>query len=169
MDLGDLSSSTFKTFYDEASSRPTMEDKRRTIEFIKATTRKLQIAKNLQIHYTELLYDNEVVVDRLGSDEFGGNNNYHWMSLALRASTYQTAYHLIYRYQILLMRDLLRARESLGLTLSHEARMEFMNQTMSLREDAPNIHELFLYTNNMEEVEESANFVPLQCLWRSTD
>lgn len=170
MDLGDLNYSNFKTFYDETSSSPaTVEDRTRVVEFIKATTRKLQIAKNLQRHYTELLYDIEVLVDRLESDELGGKNNYHWTSLSFRASSYQTAYHLIYRYQIVLMRDLLRARESLGLPLSQEAWMEFMNQTMSLREDAPNIHELFLYTNNMEEVEETAEVVPLQCLWRSSD
>ncbi|MCP4264529.1 MAG: hypothetical protein GY777_02965 [Candidatus Brocadiaceae bacterium] len=73
MDLGDLNYSNFKTFYDETSSSPaTVEDRTRVVEFIKATTRKLQIAKNLQRHYTELLDDIEVLVDCLESDGLGG-------------------------------------------------------------------------------------------------
>lgn len=168
--MGDLSYSTFKTFYgNETTLCPTMEDRMRVFEFIKVTTRKLQIAKNLQRHYTELLHDTEVVVSRMESDELGGKNKCNWTSIACRASSYQTAYHLIYRYQVALMRDLLRARESLGLPLSQEAWVEFMNQYMSMREDAPNIHDLFLYTNNMEEIEETAEVLPLQCLWRPTD
>ena len=168
MDLGDLAHSTFMTFLEDPKILcATLADRRRVNDFIKKANMKLALSQRLQEHCTQLLYDTEVKLSRMEPDKFGAN----YTSLACRATNYQTASHLIYRYQLVLMRDMVRAKERLGLSMGQGALTDLADRVVSLRLDAPNVHDMFVTTNNMQDVVPTSDSdePPLSFLWRPTD
>ena len=170
MDLGDLAHSTFMTFLEDPKILcPTLADKRRVSDFIKKANMKLALTERLQEHCTQLLTDTEVKLSRMEPDEFGAN----YTSLASRATNYQTVSHLIYRYQLVLMRDLVRAKKRLGLSMGQGALTDLAErfESLTLREDAPNVHDMFVTTNNMQDVVPTTDLdePPLSFLWRPSD
>ena len=106
-------------------------------EFIKTTRKKLEIIQNLQTHYTQLVHDNEVLASRMEPDQLCRSRTH----LACRSTSLQTMSHLVCRYQMILMRDYMKAREYLGIPMSQEAWTAFSDQA----EEA---------SNNIQKIEE---------------
>lgn len=171
MDLGNLRSVSFTTI-DEVleiyASKPIPQMRNQVTKQLLRTQAKLLLSQQAQKILTEQLQSAEVMRKRLG---LGSSNiaNHH---VVIKISALTTSQHLMRRYQLVLLRDMMRMKHALGLSVRSQLWENWYRNESDLQSEAPNVHNLFLWSLDVGEHDANAEvLVPLNrfTLWRPNE
>lgn len=155
MDYGGALSCSFSTYVEDVSGDVTAAASRseaqRLHQYVLNTNVKLLTVADLQRVLKGRLADTELLSETAeASLECPGASRL----LSLQLVHLRTVMHLLYRYQLLLIRDLMRAESRLGRPPSPEVWRDWYANEAALRSHAPNVHDAFLWTFNLPHPED---------------
>ena len=171
MDLGNLRSVSFTTL-DEVlevhTAKPLAQMRNQVTKQLLATQAKLLVSQQAQKSLTGQLQSAEVMRQRLGL----GSSNIANHPVVMRISSLTTTQHLIKRYQLVLLRDMMRMKHALGLSVRPQLWENWYRNESDLQSEAPNVHNLFLWS--LDSVDQDTNEEVLMSLnrftpWRPTE
>ena len=146
MDLGDLSFVSFTTLDEDlefqACRTPGPQVTDQLYQQLLATQAKLHIHHRFQRVLAGQIRDAEVVKNRLGLSSFNVANH----PLVVKLSSLTTTQHLLRRYQLVLLRDMMRMKQALGINVRPRRWESWCRHEAHLQREAPNVHDLFLWT-----------------------
>lgn len=171
MDLGNLRSVSFTTL-DEVleiyASKPLPQMRNQVTKQLLTTQAKLLISQQAQKSLTEQLQSAEVMRKRLGL----GSSNIANHPVVMKISALTTSQHLMRRYQLVLLRDMMRMKHALGLSVRPQLWENWYHNESDLQSEAPNVHNLFLWSLDVGEHDTNTEvLVPLNrfTLWRPNE
>lgn len=171
MDLGNLRSVSFTTL-DEVleiyASKPLPQMRNQVTKQLLTTQAKLLISQQAQKSLTEQLQSAEVMRKRLGL----GSSNIANHPVVMKISALTTSQHLMRRYQLVLLRDMMRMKHALGLSVRPQLWENWYRNESDLQSEAPNVHNLFLWSLDVGEHDTNTEvLVPLNrfTLWRPNE
>ena len=91
------------------------------------------------------------------------NNNH---PLGLRVAVLSTSLQALRRYQIILLKDLLILRRYLGGHVSPRMWQTWVLQRNQLEQEVPNVHDLFLWSVDVQEVYSTRDQIMFVTPWR---
>ena len=103
------------------------------------------------------IWDNTIYQARLGLSSSNIAN--HPMVMKLSALT--TTHHLLKRYQLVILRDMMRMKQALGTNVRPRLWESWYRNEVDLRNESPNVHNLFLWSLERLENEENADMLPV--------
>lgn len=155
MDYGGLLSCSFSTYVenvsDDVTAAASLSESQRLYQYVLNTNFKLLTTVKLQKALKERLADIELLSET-AERSLGCPGASRLLSLQL--THLKTVLHLMYRYQLLLIRDLMRAESRLGRPPSPEVWRDWYANEAALRSHAPNVHDAFLWTFNLPHPED---------------
>ena len=180
MDFGILSS--FTTFTSHHFKQPLNTEERITLhQDAETTLKKLEVAHSLhKVLIAQLLETNALLTS------INARNSVHndmedievdplnqleelrrgCSPLAGRLATLQTFLHIARRYQLVLVRDLLQLKASLGIALQPELWTNLDTAVRMVTEDPPNVHDLYLWSSRTTEQQTREPMRENVALWR---
>ena len=171
MDLGDLTSVSFTTL-DEVlgihASKPLPQMRNQVMKQLLITQAKLLISQQSHKSLTEQLRSAEVMRKRLGL----GSSNIANHPVVMRISSLTTSQHLMRRYQLVLLRDMMRMKHAIGLSVRPQLWENWYRNESDLQREAPNVHNLFLWSLDMHDNDDNAEVLMSLnrfTLWRPTE
>ena len=170
MDLGDLTSVSFTTLdeiYEVQSSSPSSQLRIQIIKKLFETQAKVHVSKKILISLDEQLLSAETKRHHLGL----GSSNIANHPVVLRISALATTKHLVKRYQLVLLRDMMRMKHALGQNVRRQMWENWYQTEADLQSKAPNVHNFFLYSLNQSENDTNAEVLPFNrfTLWRPNE
>ena len=169
MDLGDLSFVSFTTLGEDLEFQACMASlqvRDQLSQQLLSTQAKLLMAQQFQKSLTEQLRAAEVARTRLGLSSSNIANH----PVVLRISALATTQHLVRRYQLVLLRDMMRMKNALRVNVRPQMWETWYRNEAKLRREAPNVHNLFLWSLEQQEHDGEAGILPLTRFtpWRPT-
>ena len=169
MDLGDLSFVSFTTLGEDLEFQACMaplQVRDQLSQQLLSTQAKLLMAQQFQKSLTEQLRAAEVARTRLGLSSSNIANH----PVVLRISALATTQHLVRRYQLVLLRDMMRMKNALRVNVRPQMWETWYRNEEKLRREAPNVHNLFLWSLEQQEHDGEAGILPLTRFtpWRPT-
>ena len=170
MDLGDLSFVSFTTLDEDLefqACRAPLQVRSQLYEQLLATQSKLLISQKVQKSVTEQLRSMEVVRTRLGLSSSNIANH----PMVMRLSALTTTHHLLRHYQLVLLRDMMRMKQALGVNVRPRLWESWYRNEVELRSESPNVHNLFLWSLERHENDENADMLPVTRFspWRPSE
>ena len=167
MDLGDLSSVSFSTLNEGQelqAYRTPLQTRDQLSQQLLQTQAKILISEQVMKSLTDQLCAAEVARARLGLKLSNIANH----PVVMRLSALNTTHHLMRRYQMVLLRDIMRMKHALGIYVSPRLWEGWYRTEVHIRHDAPNVHNLFLWSLELLDNEEGNDELPLAIctLWR---
>ena len=162
MDLGSVSSVKFSGLpsdFDLSSPLKSLSERRHLCGVAKTLQAKLSVSQDL---HTDLKNQLRNVMFLRRSQL---NNNH---PLGLRVAVLSTSLHALRRYQIILLKDLLILRRYLGGHVSPRMWQTWVLQRNQLEQEVPNVHDLFLWTVDVQEVSYTREQIMFVTPWRPT-
>ena len=141
MDFGDIRSISFTT-YDEEKYLDD-QDFEELHSYVRMTHMKLQVGSCSQAVLKHRLRKAEAMYDVAGSRGIS-------RLTALRVANLRTTLHTLYRYELLLVRDLMRVQARLGDPPSHETWNLWYRNEDFLSRHSPNVHDMFLWQVDLQ-------------------
>ena len=132
------------------------------------TQAKLLISQQSHKSLTEQLRSAEVMRKRLGL----GSSNIANHPVVMRISSLTTSQHLMRRYQLVLLRDMMRMKHAIGLSVRPQLWENWYRNESDLQREAPNVHNLFLWSLDMHDNDDNAEVLMSLnrfTLWRPTE
>ena len=128
---------------------------------------KLLTSQKVQKSVTEDLRSMEVARTRLGLSSSNIANH----PIVMKLSALTTTHHLLRRYQLVLLRDMMRMKQALGVNVRPRLWESWYNNEFELRNESPNVHNLFLWSLERLENDENADMLPVTRFspWRPTE
>ena len=169
MDLGDLSLVTFTTFDEDleiqACTTPLQVRDQLSQQLIQ-TKAKILISQKVLSSLSDQLRAAEVARARLGLSSTNIANH----PLVVRLSALTTTHHLMRRYQMVLIRDIMRMKYALRISVSTRLWEGWYRNEVQVRNEAPNVHNLFLWSLELQDEEEGTDMLALTRFvpWRPT-
>ena len=160
MDLGDLSYVSFSTVDEDLefqACRTPHLVRDQLCQQLLTTQAKLLASQQAQKSLAEQLRSTEVARTRLGLSSSNIANH----PVVLRLSVLTTTHHLIRRYQLILLRDMMRMKHSLRMNVRPQLWETWYRNENQLRREAPNVHNLFLWSLELQDNDGDANILPL--------
>ena len=142
MDLGDLSFVSFTTLDEDLefqACRTPLQVRDQLFKQLLATQAKLLVSQQVQKSLTVQLRTAEAARTRFGL----GSSNIANHPVVLRLSTLTTTHHLMRRYQLVLLRDMMRMKHALGLHVRPQLWETWYRNETQLGHEAPNVHNQF--------------------------
>jgi hypothetical protein len=99
----------------------------------------------------------EVARTRLGLSSSNIANH----PMVMRLSALTTTHHLLRRYQLVLLRDMMRMKQALGVNVRPGLWESWYRNEAELRNEAPNVHNLFLWSLERQDNDEDADMLPV--------
>ena len=169
MDLGDLSFVSFTTLDEDLefhACRAPLQVRNQLSHQLLTTQAKLIATQKVQKSVTEHLRSVEVARARLGLSSSNIANH----PLVMRISALTTTHHLLRRYQLVLLRDMMRMKQALGVNVRPGLWESWYRNEVQLRREAPNVHNLFLWSLERPDNDENADMLPVTRFtpWRSS-
>ena len=170
MDLGDLTSASFTTIDEvlevqtsSSSSQVRNQIRKKLLE----TQAKLLVSKQIHLSLNDQLISVETMRKRLGL----GSSNIANHPVVLKISSLTTTKHLVQRYQLVLLRDMMRMKHFLGHNVRTQMWESWYKHEADLQRKAPNVHNLFLWSLDMPEQDSNAEVLPFNSftLWRPNE
>ena len=157
MDIGDLSTVTFSTLDED-----TEYEDHDLYQKLLVTQTKLRYAQQAQESLAKQFQNVEKTRQRLGLGSRIVANH----PIAMRLSAFSTMHHMMWRYELILQRDMMLMKKLLGMNVRPHARETWYNDTEDekLRREAPNVHSLFLLSLDLQDTD-----IARTTLWRPTD
>ena len=170
MDLGDLSFVSFTTLDEDLefqACRAPLQVRNQLYQQLLSAQAKLLAAQKVQKSVTEQLRAMEVIRARFGLSSSNIAN--HPMVMKLSALT--TTHHLLKRYQLVILRDMMRMKQALGSNVRPRLWESWYHNEVDLRNESPNVHNLFLWSLERHENEENADMLPVTRFspWRPSE
>ena len=170
MDLGDLTSVSFTTLdeiCDVHSTSPSSQFRNQIIKKLFEAQTKVLMSKKILISLDEQLLSAETKRHHLGL----GSSNIANHPVVLRISTLTTTKHLVKRYQLVLLRDMMRMKHALGQNVRRQMWENWYQTETELQHKAPNVHNFFLYSLDEPENDTNAEVLPFNrfTLWRPNE
>ena len=81
--------------------------------------------------------------------------------MVMRLSALTTTHHLLKRYQLVLLRDMMRMKQALGVNVRPRLWETWYRNEVELRRESPNVHNLFLWSLESQENDENADMLPV--------
>ena len=159
MDLGDLSFVSFTTLDEDLefqACRSPLQVREQLVQQLLATQAKLLISQQVQKSLAEQLRAAEVARKRLGL----GSSNIANHPVVLRLSMLTTTHHLMRRYQLVLLRDMMRMKHVLGVHVRPQLWETWYRNESQLKLEAPNVHNLFLWSLELQDNDGSSDMLP---------
>lgn len=160
MDLGDLSFVSFTTLDEDMefqACRAPLEVRNQLYQQLLTTQAKLLASQQVQKYVTEQLRSVEVARHRLGLSSSNIANH----PMVMRLSALTTTHHLLRRYQLVLLRDMMRMKQALGVTVRPRLWESWYRNEVELRSEAPNVHNLFLWSLERQDNDENSDMLPV--------
>ena len=160
MDLGSVSSVKFSGLpsdFDLSSPLKSLSERRHLCGVAKTLQAKLSVSQDLHTDLKNQLRNVMFLRSQLL------NNNH---PLGLRVAVLSTSLHALRRYQIILLRDLLILRRYLGAHVSPRMWQTWVLQRDQLEQEVPNVHDLFLWTVDVQEVYSTRDQIMFVTPWR---
>ena len=160
MDLGSVSSVKFSGLpsdFDLSSPLKSLSERRHLCGVAKTLQAKLSVSQDLHTDLKNQLRNVMFLRSQLL------NNNH---PLGLRVAVLSTSLHALRRYQIILLRDLLILRRYLGGHVSPRMWQTWVLQRDQLEQEVPNVHDLFLWTVDVQEVYSTRDQIMFVTPWR---
>ena len=160
MDLGDLSFVSFTTLDEDLefqACRAPLEVRNQLSQQLLTTQAKLLASQQVQKYVTDQLRSVEVARTRLGLSSSNIANH----PMAMRLSALTTTHHLLRRYQLVLLRDMMRMKQALGVNVRPRLWESWYRNEVELRSEAPNVHNLFLWSLERQDNDENADMLPV--------
>ena len=160
MDLGDLSFVSFTTLDEDLefqACRAPLEVRNQLPQQLLTTQAKLLASQQVQKYVTDQLRSVEVARTRLGLSSSNIANH----PMAMRLSALTTTHHLLRRYQLVLLRDMMRMKQALGVNVRPRLWESWYRNEVELRSEAPNVHNLFLWSLERQDNDENADMLPV--------
>ena len=170
MDLGDLSFVSFTTLDDDLefqACRAPLQVRNQLYQQLLTAQAKLLTSQKVQKSVTEDLRSMEVARTRLGLSSSNIANH----PIVMKLSALTTTHHLLRRYQLVLLRDMMRMKQALGVNVRPRLWESWYNNEFELRNESPNVHNLFLWSLERLENDENADMLPVTRFspWRPTE
>ena len=160
MDLGDLSFVSFTTLDEDLefqACRAPLQVRNQLAQQLLSTQAKLLVSQQVQKSITEHLRSMEVARTRLGLSSSNIANH----PMVMRLSALTTTHHLLRRYQLVLLRDMMRMKQALGVNVRPGLWESWYRNEAELRNEAPNVHNLFLWSLERQDNYEDADMLPV--------
>ena len=160
MDLGSVSSVKFSGLpadFDLSSPLKSLSERRHLCGVAKTLQAKLSVLQDLHTDLKNQLRNVMFLRSQLL------NNNH---PLGLRVAVLSTSLHALRRYQIILLRDLLILRRYLGGHVSPRMWQTWVLQRNQLEQEVPNVHDLFLWSVDVQEVYSTRDQIMFVTPWR---
>ena len=169
MDLGDLSFVSFTTLDEDLefqACRAPLQVRDQLIRQLLTTQAKLLVSQQAQKSLTYQLNVAEVARTRLGFSSSNIANH----PVVVRLAALTTTHHLMRRYQLVLLRDMMKIKNALGMQVRPQMWETWYRNEAQLRREAPNVHNLFLWSLEPQEIDGDADILPLTrfTTWRPT-
>ena len=170
MDLGDLTYVSFSTLDDDLAlheCRASLQARDQLSQQLLAIQGKLLVAQQAQRSLTEKLRQVGVTRHHLGLSSSNIANH----PVVMRLSALTTVHHLMHRYQLVLLRDIMRMKHALGMSVRPQLWESWYHNESQLQGQAPNVHNLFLWSLELQEHEGNSDILPLTRFmpWRPTE
>ena len=160
MDLGDLSFVSFTTLDEDLefqACRTPLQVRNQLCQQLLVTQAKLLTARKVQKSVTEQLCSTEVARSRLGLSTSNRANH----PMVMRLSALTTTHHLLKHYQLVLLRDMMRMKQALGVNVRPRLWETWYRNEVELRSESPNVHNLFLWSLDSQKNDENADMLPV--------
>ena len=160
MDLGDLSFVSFTTLDEDLefqACRAPLQVRNQLSQQLLKTEAKILASEQVQKSVTEQLRSMEVARTRLGISSSNIANH----PMVMRLSALTTTHHLLRRYQLILLRDMMRMNQALGVNVRPRLWESWYLNEVELRNEAPNVHNLFLWSMERQDNDEDADMLPV--------
>lgn len=170
MDLGDLTSVSFTTLNEISEVQtfgPSSLVRTKITEQLLQTQAKVLVSKQIQISLDNQLLSAETMRQRLGL----GSSNIANHPVVLRISALTTTKHLLKRYQLVLLRDMMRMKHVLGHNVRRQMWESWYQNEANIQRKAPNVHNLFLYSLDMSDNDTNDELLHFNkfTLWRPNE
>ena len=162
MDLGSVSSVKFSGLpsnFDMSSPLKSLSERHHLCGVAKTLQAKLSVSQDL---HTDLKNQLGNVMTLRRSQALNNNNH----PLGLRVAVLSTSLHALRRYQIILLKDLLILRRYLGGHVSPRMWQTWVLQRNQLEQEVPNVHDLFLWSVDVQEVYSTRDQIMFVTPWR---
>ena len=160
MDLGDLRFVSFTTLDEDlefqACTTP-LQVRDQLSQQLLHTQAKILITQQVLKSLAEQLRDVEVARVRLGLSLSNIANH----PVVVRLSALTTTHHMMRRYQLVLLRDTMRIKHALGTHVSPRLWEGWYRTEAQIQQEAPNVHNLFLWSLEIQDNEEGNDLLPL--------
>ena len=153
MDLGDLRFVSFTTLDEDLefqACRSPLQVRDQLSQQLVQTQAKILITQQVLKSLATQLSDAEVARARLGLSLSNIANH----PVVVRLSSLTTTHHMMRRYQLVLLRDILRMKHALGIHVSPRLWEGWYHAEAQLQQQAPNVHNLFLWSLEIQDNEE---------------
>lgn len=160
MDLGSVSSIQFSGLpsdFNLSSPLKSISERRRLCGVAKTLQAKLSVSQDFHTDLKNQLRDMVNLRSQL---------SYNNHPLGLRVAVLSTSLHALRRYQIILLRNLLILRRYLGGHVSPRMWQTWVIQRDQLEQEVPNVHDLFLWAVDVQEVPYANNQIMFVTPWR---
>ena len=169
MDLGDLCSVSFTTLGEDLefqASRAPLQIRDQLCQQLLSTQAKLLTAQKSQKSLTDQLSAAEVARTHLGLSSSNIANH----PVVVRISALATTQHLMRRYQLVLLRDMMRMKNALRVYVRPQMWETWYRNEAKLRREDPDVHNLFLWSLEPQDHDGEAGILPLTRFtpWRPT-
>ena len=170
MDLCEFSFISFTTLDEDLefqACRAPLQVRNQLYQQLLTAQAKLLTSQKVQKSVTEDLRSMEVARTRLGLSSSNIANH----PIVMKLSALTTTHHLLRRYQLVLLRDMMRMKQALGVNVRPRLWESWYNNEFELRNESPNVHNLFLWSLERHENEENADMLPVTRFspWRPTE
>ena len=159
MDLGDLSFVSFTTLDEDLefqACRTPLLVRNKLSQQLLTTQAKLIATQKVQKSIKEQLRSVEISRTRLGLSSSNIANH----PIVLRLSALTTTHHLLRRYQLVLLRDMMRMKQALGVNIRPGLWESWYRNEAELKSESPNVHNLFLWSLERQEHNENEDRLP---------
>ena len=160
MDLGDLSSVSFTTLNEGQeiqACRTPLQTRDQLSQQLLQTQAKVLISQQILKSLADQLCAAEVARASLGLKVSIIANH----PVVVRLSALNTSNHLMRRYQLILLRDIMRMKDALGISVSPRLWEGWYRTEVQIQHEAPNVHNLFLWSMELQDNEEGNDELPL--------
>ena len=161
MDLGDLRYISFTTLDEDLefqACRSPLQVRDQLSQQLLQTQSKILITQKVLKFLVAQLRETEVARARLGLSLSNIANH----PVVVRLSTLTTNHHMMRRYQLVLLRDVMRMKHALGISVSPRLWEGWYGAEAQLQQEAPNVHNLFLWSLEIQGDEEGSDLLPLE-------
>ena len=125
---------------------------------------KLKVSEQAQMNLAEQVKMAEVVRRRLGHGS--GSSNVANHPIAMRLSSLRGTYHMISRYQLKLLKNIMTLKQALGMNMDSEM-LSWDSLEEQVMQDPPNLHTVFPWSLEVEE--HNGQPQPRATPWRPTE
>ena len=160
MDLGDLRFVSFTTLDEDLevqACRTPFQVRDQLSQQLVQSQSKILITQQVLASLAAQLRDVEVARARLGLSLSNIANH----PIVMRLSALTTSHHMVRRYQLVLLRDIMRMKHALGTHVNPRLWEGWYRAEAQLQQEAPNVHNLFLWSLEIQDNEEGNDLLPL--------